>query len=102
MFAGVTVWIDIVFAVNRLSQYLNESHKIHLQAAKHVLQYLKSSFNLEILYKFTSVSNFVRYADAAYMNACQFKSTTGFCYTINEAPVSWTSKQQSTTAQSTT
>ena len=45
------------------------------------------------------VSNLVGYADAAYMNARQFKSTTGFCYTINGAPVSWTSKWQSITAQ---
>ena len=36
MFAAVTVQIDIVFTVNRLSQYLSESCKIHLQAAKHV------------------------------------------------------------------
>ena len=37
MFAAVIVQINIVFTVNRLSQYLSESHKIHLQAAKHVL-----------------------------------------------------------------
>ena len=88
MFAAVTVQIDIVFTVNRLSQYLSESHKIHLQAAKHVLQYLKSSSNLEILYKFMSVSDLIKYADAAYTNAHQFKSTTDFCYMINEVPVS--------------
>ena len=88
MFAAVTVQIDIVFAVNRLSQYLSESCKIHLQAAKHVLQYLKSSSNLEILYKFMPVSNLVKYADAAYMNIYQFKLTTGFCYMINKASVS--------------
>ena len=88
MFAAVTVQIDIVFTVNRLSQYLSESHKIHLQAAKHIFQYLKSSSNLEILYKFTSVSDLVRYTNAAYMNTHQFKSTTGFCYMINEVSVS--------------
>ena len=88
MFAAVIVQINIVFTVNRLSQYLSESHKIHLQAAKHVLQYLKSSSNLEILYKFMSVSDLIKYADAAYTNAHQFKSTTDFCYMINEVPVS--------------
>src|SRR5436190_9627801 len=31
MFAAVTIQIDIIFTVNRLSQYLSESHKIHLQ-----------------------------------------------------------------------
>ena len=102
MFAAVAVRIDIAFAVNRLSQYLSEPRKVHLQAAKHVLRYLKGSPNLGILYKSTPVSDLVGYADAAYANARQFKSTTGFCYMINGAPVSWTSKRQSITAQSTT
>ena len=48
------------------------------------------------------ISDLIEYADAAYVNICQFKSTTDFCYTINGVPVSWTSKQQSITAQSTT
>ena len=100
IFAAVTVQIDIVFTVNKLSQYFSESHKIHLQAAKHIFWYLKNSSNLEILYKFTSVSDLVEYADAAYINAYQFKSTTDFCYMINEVSVSLTSKWQSITAQS--
>ena len=47
-------------------------------------------------------SSLVRYMNVIYMNIYQFKSTTGFCYMINEAPVSWTSKWQSITAQLTT
>jgi hypothetical protein len=102
MFAAVAVRIDIALAVNRLSQYLSEPRRVHLLAAKHVLRYLKGSPNLGILYKSTPVSNLVGYTNAAYANARQFKSTTSFCYTINGAPVSWTSKRQSITAQSTT
>ena len=63
---------------------------------------MKNSSNLEILYKFMLISDFIRYVDAVYMNICQFKSTTDFCYMINKASVSWTSKQQSITAKSTT
>ena len=102
MFAAVAVQIDIAYTVNRLSQYLSEPHKVHLLAAKHVLRYLRGSPNLGITYKSTPVGNLIGYADAAYANACQFKSTTDFCYMISRAPVSWTSKQQSITAQSTT
>ena len=37
MFAAITTRIDIVLAINQLSQYLSESQEIHLQAAKHLL-----------------------------------------------------------------
>ena len=58
------------------------------------------SSQLEILYKI--IDNLINYVDAAYMNVRQFRSTTGFCYIIDEASVIWMSKQQSITAQSTT
>src|SRR5438034_2940674 len=60
MFALIAVRIDIITAVNRLSQYLSASQMIHLQAAKHVLQYLCGSSQLGILYKSTD-SNLVGY-----------------------------------------
>src|SRR5947207_9004067 len=101
MFAAVATRIDIVSAVNRLSQYLSEPRTVHLHAAKHVLRYLRGSPDLGIPYKSTG-GNLVGYTDAAYANARQFRSTTGFCFLIGGAPVSWTSKRQSITAQSTT
>ena len=67
MFAAVAVQIDIAYAVNWLSQYLSEPCKAHLQAAKHVLRYLRGSPNLGILYK--SSGDLIGYADAAYANA---------------------------------
>ena len=91
MFALIVIWIDIITAVNRLSQYLSASQIIHLQAAKHVLQYLCGLSQLEILYKSTD-SNLVEYANTVYVNARQFQFTTGFCFLIGGAPVSWTSK----------
>ena len=102
MFAAIATRIDIAFAVNRLSQYLSEPRKAHLQAAKHILRYLKGSPDLGILYKSAGAGDLVGHADAAYANARKYRSTTGFCYTIGGAPVSWTSKRQSITAQSTT
>src|SRR5438046_7592921 len=101
MCAAVATQIDIASAVNRLSQYLSEPHSVHLQAAKHVLRYLRGSPELGILYKSIN-GDLIGYADAAYANARLFRSTTGFCFLISGAPVSWTSKRQSITAQSTT
>ena len=69
MFAAIATRIDIAFAVNRLSQYLSEPRKAHLQAAKHILRYLKGSPDLGILYKSAGAGDLVGHADAAYANA---------------------------------
>jgi hypothetical protein len=101
MFMAIGTRIDIATAVNRLSQYLSEPREIHLQAAKHLLRYLGGKIDLGILYK-ADGGNLIVFADAAYANARKFKSTTGFCALIADGPVTWTSRKQTVTAQSTT
>src|SRR5438034_618488 len=101
MFAAIATRIDISLAVNQLSQYLSEPREIHLQAAKHILRRLAGAINLGILYT-TGGGNLTIYADAAYANARKFKSTTGHCALISNGPVTWTSRRQPVTAQSTT
>ena len=71
MFAAVATRIDIASAVNRLSQYLSEPCSVHLQAAKHILRYLRGSPELEILYKSIN-DDLISYADAVYVNARLF------------------------------
>jgi len=103
MFMAIGTRIDIATAVNRLSQYLSEPREIHLQAAKHLLRYLGGKTDLGILYKkVTDGGNLIVFADAAYANARKFKSTTGFLALIADGPVTWTSRKQAITAQSTT
>jgi hypothetical protein len=100
MFAAMSVRVDIANAVNSLGQYLSQPRTIHLHAAKHVLRYLNGSPNLGVLYK--TIGDLIGYVDVAYVNSRKFRSATGFCYMIGGAPVSWTNKRQSVTAQSTT
>jgi hypothetical protein len=50
----------------------------------------------------TNSGDLTIYADAAYANARMFKSTTGVCALISNGPVTWTSRRQPVTAQSTT
>ena len=68
MFMTIETQINITTAVNQLSQYLSESHEIHLQVMKHLLCYLKDKIDLEILYK-TDRENLIVFADAVYANA---------------------------------
>ena len=78
--------INITTAVNQLSQYFSESYKIYLQAAKHLLHYLKNKIDLEILYK-TDEENLIIFADTIYANAQKFKSITEFCVLIADDSV---------------
>jgi hypothetical protein len=41
---------DICFAVNILSQYLEEPRRVHLVAAKHVMRYLKGTLDFGLCY----------------------------------------------------
>ena len=81
MFIIIEIQINIIIIVNQLNQYFNEFHEIHLQAAKHLLCYLKDEINLEILYK-TDRENFIVFTDAVYANAQKFKSIIRFCVLI--------------------
>jgi hypothetical protein len=41
----------ILFAISIISQYINAPHKVHLEATKHVLHYIKELKNLEFSMK---------------------------------------------------
>src|SRR5215471_12683673 len=102
MFLVIETRPDIAFIVSQLSQYLSEFCDIHMQAAKHVLCYLVGMSILEILYKFLGQHMLYRYADAVYTNIRHSKSISSNCFLIANRSVTWSSKKQSITAQSTT
>ncbi|ODM21132.1 hypothetical protein SI65_04185 [Aspergillus cristatus] len=94
---------DIAFAVNQLSQYLAEPRKVHLAAAKHVLRYVKGTIYYRLTFSAKGrPKGLYAYADSAYANSAKNRSTTGFVFFINGTPITWTSRKQSVTAQSST
>ncbi|BCR87868.1 uncharacterized protein ACHE_40432S [Aspergillus chevalieri] len=94
---------DIAFAVNQLSQYLAEPRKVHLAAAKHVLRYVKGTMGYGLTFGAKgSPKGLYAYADSAYANSAKNRSTTGFIFFINGTPITWSSRKQSVTAQSST
>lgn len=103
IFLVIATRLDIAFAVNQLSQYLAEPRQIHLGAAKHILRYIKGTitFGLTFSAKGRQIG-LSAYADSAYANSAKSRSTTGFIFMINGTPITWTSRKQSITAQSTT
>jgi hypothetical protein len=92
---------DVAFAVSKLSQFNAAPSIEHLQAAKHVLRYLKLTRNYSITYGngplyHTGLSD----ADWA-SDKNDRKSFTGYVFLANNGPVSWTSHKQSTVSLST-
>lgn len=95
---------DIAFPVNQLSIYLAEPCKIHLEAAKRILRYLKATIDYGLTYgaKGRQREGLVGYVDSAYANTAKGKSTTGFVFMIEGTPITWGSKKQAVTAQNST
>ena len=73
----------------------------HLQAAHHLLKYIKSTPGQGIFFVASSTLQLqaFSYADWAYCSD-SIKSTTSFCVFLGDSLVSWKSKKQSTISRS--
>lgn len=86
-------WPDIVFSVHCLSQFLQRPTSVHLQAAHHLIRYLKQSPGQGILLK--PVSNFqLKAFVVANWGACldTRRSVSCFCVFLGDSLISWKSK----------
>ena len=93
---------DISYAVNQLSQFLMELRQVHLVAAKHVLCYIQVTKDYGLVFGAKGRQGLVMYADSVYANSVRSRLTTGFIFMINGSPVTWNSRKQTVTAQSST
>ena len=99
---------DIAYAVNRLSAYTANPSLQHVGATKRILRYLKGTKNYAIKYSANSdnlhdkTNLFHGYADAAYANTDDFKSTSGYVFIVGDGAITWRSKKQTTVALSST
>ena len=98
---------DLAFAVNRLAAYTANPSLQHVMALKRILRYLAGTKNLGITYSKASTdpnnSNyFSGFADAAYANHDDHKSTSGYVFSAAGGAITWKSKKQTTIALSST
>ena len=92
---------DLCYAVNQLTRACNKPAEIHMTAAKHALRYLRGTTGLPIVYK-QGQFRMVSYTDASFgANPDNRKSTTGYLFFLGGELISFVSKTQSLTAQST-
>ena len=91
----------LCYMVNQLMRACSKPAEIHMTAAKHALRYLRGTTDLPIVYK-RGQFRMVSYTDALFeANPNNRKSTTGYLFFLDGGLISFGSKTQSLTAQST-
>jgi hypothetical protein len=92
---------DICFVVNTLSQFLVEPRHVHLVAIKHVMRYLKGTIDCGLSYDRDHDFTLSGYTDADWAGSVSDKKrTSGCCFSLGLAMISWRSRKQSSIALS--
>jgi hypothetical protein len=92
---------DICFAVNTLSQFMVEPRRVHWVAAKHVLRYLCGTVDYGLDYHRGDGVRLVGYTDSDWAGCVSDrKNTSGCCFGLGSAVVSWFSRKQKSVALS--
>jgi hypothetical protein len=98
---------DTAFAVNRLAAYTANPSLQHIGALKRILHYLTGTKSLGISYSkfprdYADTNLFHGFADAAYANTDDYKSTSGYVFKAAGGAITWQSKKQTTIVLSST
>ena len=92
----------IFFTVNTLSQYMAELRNVHLITAKHVLRYLKGTFDYGLQYVVDCKFIFMGYTDSNWASSVTTqKSTLGFFFSLGLVVISWLNRKHTSVALST-
>ena len=92
---------DISFVVNTLSQYMVEPRRVQWSATKHVLRYIAGTVDYGLDYVRGDGVGLVGYSNSDWVgNASDQKSTSGCCFGLGSAVVSWFSRKQKSVALS--
>jgi hypothetical protein len=93
---------DICYAVSALSQFMSQPRQTHWIVAKHVLRYLRGTVGHGLRYTSSIDMRLQGYTDSDWAgSAVDRKSTSGCCFTLGSAMVSWCSRKQTSVALST-
>ncbi|XP_057826602.2 retrovirus-related Pol polyprotein from transposon TNT 1-94 isoform X1 [Cryptomeria japonica] len=93
---------DICYAVNALSQFTSLPKLVHLVAAKHILRYLRGTIGYGLKYSLNTSILLEGYSDSDWAGSVKDrKSTSGICFNLGSAVISWACRKQSSVALST-
>ena len=85
---------DIAFVVSQLAQFLKNLGRVHWEAAKRVVRYLKSTKGLKLTYGGGQKHGFEGYLDADGALQDHRHAISDFAVLVNGGAISWMSKKQ--------
>jgi hypothetical protein len=100
MYAATSTRPDIAFAVANLSQFMRNPGRIHWEATKRTMRYLKGTAACGITFG-TTESGFEVYVDADWASQPHRHSMSGYVVLLNGGPVAWSLRKQPIIALST-
>jgi hypothetical protein len=93
---------NICFVVNTLSQFQVEPRHEHWIAAEHVLRYIRGMLNYGLRYTSSGDIQLHGFTDSDWAGSAEDRrSTSGMCFSLGSAMISWGSRKQKFVALST-
>ena len=105
LFAAITTWVDVAFAVSRLTRFNHNLGDDHHKAIDRVIQYLYSTRDRAIRLgdRAPGVKAFICASDASFGdNVVDRKSSQGYIITLFGGPIAWRANKQDTVTTSST
>jgi hypothetical protein len=105
MYLMVCTRPDIAYAMSKVSRYMSNPGKVHWEAVKWILRYLKGTMSTGLLFDARAQKAHVLlgFVDADHaQDLDRRRSTTGFIFTLGGGCISWRSTLQKCVTQSST
>jgi Reverse transcriptase (RNA-dependent DNA polymerase)/gag-polypeptide of LTR copia-type len=94
---------DISFAVNKVSQFMQQPTIAHWTATKRILRYLCGTISYGLSFRASHSLTIDAYSDADWAGSVDDRrSTSGYCIFLGNNLVSWSAKKQPTVSRSST